>query len=157
MHTVNRSGANMEPGSTGLGGIAAVKVALAFGLPAALAALLGMLIMPPRSPQEFVKRTICTVSCSFVFGPLLAIAVLSWRPSLMETAHWVAARSGAGEERLLALFYVLGPCMLLAGLPAWWVLGAYMRWMATMRQKGLLEWLAEVRAKLFGFRPGGEG
>lgn len=147
----------MEPSSTGLGGWAALKIALAFGLPAALAALLGMLIMPPQSPQEFIKRTVCTVSCSFIFGPILAIGVLSWRPSLMETAHWVAARSGGGEEKLLALFYVLGPCMLLAGLPAWWVLGAYMRWMASMRQKGLLEWLVEVRAKLLGLRSGGEG
>ncbi|WP_306414972.1 hypothetical protein [Achromobacter xylosoxidans] len=55
------------------------------------------------------------------------------------------------------MFYVLGPCMLLAGLPAWWVLGAYMRWMASMRQKGLLEWFAEARAKLLGLRSGGEG
>jgi hypothetical protein len=37
------------------------------------------------------------------------------------------------------------------------VLGAYMRWMASMRQKGLLEWVAEVRAKILGVRPGGEG
>jgi len=147
----------MDPGSTGLGGWAALKVAAAFGVPAALAALIGMLLMPPKTPREFVARTTCTVVSSFLFGPLLAIAAISWMPSLMGSAHWVAARTGLGSEGLLAMFYVLGPCMLLAGLPAWWVLGAYMRWMATMRQKGLLEWVVEVRAKLLSIRPGGEG
>lgn len=120
----------MEPGSTGLGGWAAVKIVLAFALPAALAAVIGTLIMLPWSAQKFLKRTICIVSCSFIFGPILAISVLSWQPSLMDTAHWVAARTGAGEEKLLALLYVLGPCMLLAGLHTWWVLDAYRRWMA---------------------------
>ena len=49
----------MEPGSTGLGGFAALKIALAFGMPAAMAALIGMLLMPPRSSREFVARTAC--------------------------------------------------------------------------------------------------
>lgn len=147
----------MEPASTGFGGWAALKLALAFGVPAALAALIGMLLMPPRSPREFVARTACTVVSSFIFGPLLAIAAIAWMPSLMTSAHWVAQRTGVGSEGLLAMFYVLGPCMLLAGLPAWWVLGAYMRWMAGMRQKGVPDWVAEARAKVLGVRPGGEG
>lgn len=66
----------MEPSSTGLGGWTALKTVLAFGLPAALAVILGMLIMPPRSPQEFIKRTVCTVSCSFVFGLILTIGIM---------------------------------------------------------------------------------
>ncbi|CAE32210.1 phage-related putative membrane protein [Bordetella bronchiseptica RB50] len=153
MQTLHRSKI-MEPSSTGIGGWAAVKLALAFGVPAALAAIIGMVIMPPRTAREFVARTVCTVFSSFIFGPMLAIAVISWRPSLIDAAHWVAKRSGTGEEGLLAMFYVLGPCMLLAGLPAWWVLGAYMRWMASMREKGFLVWVAEARAKLFGLRGG---
>lgn len=148
---------SMEPSSTGFGGWAAVKLALAFGVPAALAAIIGMLIMPPRSPREFIGRTICTVVSSFVFGPMLAIAVISWRPSLIDAAHWMAQRSGTGEDSLLAMFYVLGPCMLLAGLPAWWVLGAYMRWMSRMREQGVLPWLDEVLARLPWRRSGGEG
>lgn len=147
----------MEPSSTGLGGWAAVKLALAFGVPAALAAIIGMLIMPPRSAREFVARIVCTLAGSLAFGPILAIWAISWRPSLMDAAHLIASRSGAGEEKLLALFYVLGPCMLLAGLPAWWVLGAYMRWMAKMRDQGVLPWLDEVLARLPWRRPGGEG
>ncbi|QDJ52795.1 hypothetical protein CBR69_21990 [Bordetella hinzii] len=145
----------MEPSTTGVGGWAAVKLAAAFGLPAALAAILGMLIMPPRSAREFVTRTVCTVVSSFVFGPMLAIAVLSWRPTLADQAHWLAQRAGTGEDGLLAMLYMLGPCMLLAGLPAWWVLGAYMRWMARMREQGVLAWLEDLRNRLVGRGPDG--
>lgn len=147
----------MEPSSTGLGGLAALKVAMAYGIPAAIAAILGLLIMPPRTAREFTVRTISTVACSFFFGPGLAAAVIAWKPSLMDAMTWLAQHGAGSDDALLAKFYVLGPSMLIAGLPAWWVLGAYMRWMATMRQKGLLEWVAEARAKLFGVRPGGEG
>ena len=147
----------MEPGSTGLGGLAALKVAMAYGIPAAIAAILGLLIMPPRTAREFTVRSISTVSCSFLFGPAVAAAVIAWKPSLREAMTWLAQHGAGSDDALLAKFYVLGPSMLIAGLPAWWVLGAYMRWMASMRQKGLLEWVAEARAKLFGVRPGGEG
>lgn len=133
--------------SAGLGGWAAIKLCLAFGLPAVFAAILGMLIMPPRSARELVTRTVCTVFCAFIFGPLLAILVLSWRPSLADYAQWMAQRAGVGNEGLLAMLYMVGPCMLIAGLPAWWVLGAYMRWMASMRQKGLPSWLDELRGR----------
>lgn len=42
----------MEPTSAGFGGGAAVKVALAYGAPAALAAILGLLIMPPKTSRS---------------------------------------------------------------------------------------------------------
>lgn len=140
----------MEPGSTSLGGLAALKVAMAYGVPAAIAAMLGLLIMPPRTIREFTVRTVSTVTCSFLFGPALAASVIAWKPALMEAMTWLAHHGAGTDDALLAKFYVLGPSMLLAGLPAWWVLGAYMRWMASMRKKGVLEWLAEARAKVLG-------
>lgn len=147
----------MEPGSTGLGGLAALKVAMAYGIPAAVAAMLGLLIMPPHTVREFTVRTVSTVACSFLFGPALASAVIAWKPGLMDAMTWLA-RNGAGtDDALLAKFYVLGPSMLLAGLPAWWVLGAYMRWMASMRQKGVLQWAAELRDKVLGMHSDGGG
>lgn len=146
----------MEPGSTGLGGLAALKVAMAYGVPAAIAAMLGLLIMPPRTVREFTVRTVSTVACSFFFGPALAASVIAWKPSLMEAMTWLAHHGAGTDDALLAKFYVLGPSMLLAGLPAWWVLGAYMRWMASMRKKGVLDWLAEARSKVLGLR-GGKG
>lgn len=138
----------MEPGSTGLGGLAAVKLALAFGVPAAIAAVLGLLIMPPRTAREFVVRIASTVACSFFFGPLLVMAVMAWMPDLATSAHWMAQRSGIGDEGLLSMFYLLGPCMLLAGLPAWWVLGAFMRSSAKLENQDLVDWFAENRRKL---------
>lgn len=140
----------MEPASTGLGGWAALKIALAFGMPAAMAALIGMLLMPPRTPREFVARTACTVVSSFLFGPLLAIAMIVWMPDIMSSAYWMAQRTGLGEDGLLAMFYVLGPCMLLAGLPAWWVLGAYLRLTAKLQNQDLVDWAVEIRRKTLG-------
>ncbi|WMD20917.1 hypothetical protein RAS12_00670 [Achromobacter seleniivolatilans] len=145
----------MEPGSTGLGGLAALKVAMAYGIPAAVAAMLGLLIMPPRTVREFTVRTVSTVACSFLFGPALASAVIAWKPGLMDAMTWLARHGAGTDDALLAKFYVLGPSMLLAGLPAWWVLGAYMRWMASMRQKGVLQWVAELRDKVLGMRSDG--
>ncbi len=147
----------MEPGSTGLGGLAALKVAMAYGVPAAIAAILGLLIMPPRSAREFTVRTVSTVACSFMFGPALAGAVIAWKPGLMDAMTWLAHHGSGSDDALLAKFYVLGPSMLLAGLPAWWVLGAYMRWMSRMRDQGVLPWLDDVLARLPWRRPGGEG
>lgn len=147
----------MEPGSTSLGGLAALKVAMAYGIPAAIAAMLGLLLMPPRTVREFTVRTVSTVACSFLFGPALAAAVIAWKPALMEAMTWLAHHGAGTDDALLAKFYVLGPSMLLAGLPAWWVLGAYMRWLASMRKKGVLDWLAEARAKILGIpRDGGK-
>ena len=140
----------MEPGSTGLGGFAALKIALAFGMPAAMAALIGMLLMPPRSSREFVARTACTVVSSFLFGPLLAIGMIAWMPDIVSSAYWLAQRTGLGEDGLLAMFYVLGPCMLLAGLPAWWVLGAYLRLTAKLQNQDLVDWAVEIRRKALG-------
>lgn len=140
----------MEPSSTGMSGVAALKVVLAFGLPAAMAALIGMLLMPPLSYREFVARSVCTVLSSFLFGPLLAITVIAYFPNITEAAHWFAQRTGLGDEGLLAMFYVLGPCMLLAGLPAWWLLGAIMRLAAKLQGQDLVEWVVDIRRKWDG-------
>ncbi|WPL81619.1 hypothetical protein SD446_02435 [Bordetella hinzii] len=144
----------MEPGTTGIESWMALKLALAIGLPAVFAVIVGMLIMPPRTAWECFARTVCTVVSALVFAPVLAIALLSWRPALADAVLWLAHRTGPGEEPLFSLFYVLGPCMLLTGLPAWWVLGAYMRWMARMREQGILAWADDLRR--FRQRRGGK-
>lgn len=100
----------MVPTSACIGGGGAVKVALA--------AILGLLIMPPKTSREFTVRSICTVACSFIFGPALAVAVVTWKPSLMEAMTWPARHGADGDDLALARFYVLGPSILIAGLPA---------------------------------------
>ena len=72
-----------------------------------------------------------------MFGPLLAIGMIAWMPDIVSSALAGPAH-GLGEDGLLAMFYVLGPCMLLAGLPAWWVLGAYLRLTAKLQNQDRL-------------------
>lgn len=138
----------MEQSSTGISG--AVKIMLMFGVPAALASVIGLLIMPPHTKSEFIARTTCTVISSILFGPLLAIAIVAWQPEIITAAKTLATHTGLGYEELLTTFYILGPCQLIAGLPAWWILGAYMRWMAKMREEGVPDWIANFRTKVLG-------
>src|SRR5690606_10881960 len=102
-------GKRVEPTSGAGAGWAAVTVAIAFGAPAAIAALIGMLIMPPRTVREFISRTTCTVLSSFILGPLLTIWVITWQPGLLAQAVQVAAHTGAAEDlhSLMGLFYVM--------------------------------------------------
>ena len=142
-------GSRMEPSSSAGAGWAAAKIAAAFGVPAFLAALFGLLLMPPTTVREFVMRICTTVVCSFLFGPLLAAAVMTWLPGLTESAQWLADSSGI-KEFPLGMFYVLGPCMLIAGLPGWWILGAYLRWTARLKNEDLSEWIGNSRRSAGG-------
>lgn len=141
----------MEPGSSAGAGWAAVKLAAGFGLPPMIAAVLGLLILPPRTMKEFVVRICATVISSFIFGPLLAVLVLAWMPEVMESADWAAGLSGIDFPQL-ALFYVLAPCMLIAGLPSWWVLGAYMRWTSRLHEEDAMDWLNDALKTFRGDR-----
>ena len=152
MPTVYVKGKRVEPTSGAGAGWAAAKVAIAFGAPAALAAIIGMLVMPPRTAAEFIARTVCTTLSSFIFGPLLAVWIITWRPALLEYAVLLAAHMGIAENmhRLVGMLYVMGPCMLIAGLPAWWILGAWMRWAQRMQEQGIPNWFAEMKGKILG-------
>ncbi|WP_394064551.1 hypothetical protein [Alcaligenes sp. WGS1538] len=143
---------SLEPTSGAGAGWAAAKVAIAFGVPAALAAVIGLLLMPPRTAAEFVARTVCTVLSSFMFGPLVAIWIMTQWPGVLEQAVRLAAFLGLADDmhRLIGMLYVMGPCMLLAGLPAWWVLGAWMRWAKRMQDRGIPFWVREIKEKVIG-------
>lgn len=141
-HSATRAGI-MEPSTTAGAEWAAVKIAAGFAIPAALAAVLGLLILPPKTAREFIIRSTVTVICSFIFGPLLAALLASWVPGLFDATHWLAERSGLNFPEL-SMFYVLGPCMLIAGLPSWWLLGAYMRWTSRLQHQDALSWVSDI-------------
>lgn len=141
---ITHSRNTMEPGTSTGAGWAAMKVAAAFGVPAMLAALLGLLILPPRTIREFTVRICTTVICSFVFGPLLAVLLAVWIPGLLDATHWMAERAGIPDFPQLGMLYLLGPCMLIAGLPSWWILGAYMRWTSRLQDEDAMDWLSEA-------------
>lgn len=121
--------------------------------PAAIAAIIGMLIMPPKSAREFIGRMMCTVLSSVILGPLLTIWVITRQPGLLAQAVQVAAHTGVTEDlhSVMGLFYVMGPWMLSAGLPVWWILGeAWMRWPQRMQEQGIPSWVAEMEGNISG-------
>jgi len=91
----------------------------------ALAAALGFLLLWPRSMKEGFARLFCTVLASSIFGPLLVVHIHSSRPQLFQSAEVVAALYGL--DSALGLLFIATPLLVIAGLPAWWFLGALLR------------------------------
>ena len=74
---------------------------------------------------------------STIAGPLLVVAVHSWWPSLFTSASDVATLYGA--EREMGFLFVAAPFLVIAGLPAWWVVGGVVRWLEKRRDKDIIE------------------
>jgi len=91
----------------------------------ALAAALGFLLLWPRGIKEGFARLFCTVLASSIFGPLLVVHIHSTRPQLFQSAEAVAALYGLNSA--LGLLFIATPLLVIAGLPAWWLLGALLR------------------------------
>jgi hypothetical protein len=64
-------------------------------------------------------------------------ALHAWSPDLFGAAREVAQLYGL--EPAMGLLFVAAPVMVLAGLPAWWILGAVMRWFDKRRDKDIAE------------------
>jgi hypothetical protein len=121
---------------------AAVKF---FGVPVlagAAASALTFLFMWPRTRREAFIRLASTITTSGVLGPLLVIAVHSWRPELFESARAVALLYGI--DPALGMLFVATPMMVVAGLPAWWLLGAIVLWLERRRGKDIAEIAQDV-------------
>lgn len=133
-----------EPVSSGTaGGLALLKV---FGVhlsASAIAVALGFLFLWPKTMKEAFIRVFCTVVASSVFGPVLVIAVFAWWPGLFHAADGVAAVYRI--DPLLTKLFVAAPIMVLAGLPAWWILGGLVLWFERRRNKDLGEMVADAR------------
>lgn len=106
-----------------------------FGLPVlagAAATALTFLFMWPRTRREAFIRFTCSICTSSILGPVLVIALHSWWPSLFESAAVIAKLNGA--DPAMGVLALSAPLMVLAGLPAWWLLGALM--LSLERQRG---------------------
>ena len=114
-----------EPVSSTAAGTALVKY---FGLhvsAGALAAALGFLILWPRTMQEGFARLFATVVASSVFGPLLVVQMHASHPDMFASAQAVAAMYQL--DPALGLLFIATPMLVIAGLPAWWLIGAAVR------------------------------
>lgn len=137
----------MEPTSTSsVAGLALVKYLgsqLIFG---AFATALAFIVMPPKSTRELFGRMVCTLLSSFIFGPILVAAAHSWYPGLFESAIAVAQLNGQDKE--FGIMYIAAPLQVLAGMPAWWVVGAFMRWFEKRKDADIGSLIDEIRDKV---------
>jgi hypothetical protein len=111
-----------------------------FGVPVlagAAATGLAFLFMWPKSLKEAAIRFVCTLVASAIAGPFLVIAAHSWWPSLFLSAGEVTVLYGMPAE--LGVLFVAAPFLVLAGLPAWWILGGLVLWLDRRRGKDLAE------------------
>lgn len=122
-----------EPATTtAAGGYAAYKLAIAFGLPAGLAAIVVMLWIQPKSKREWAMALICTVMSSMC-GGALAIDYLS--------LHHLAEKGVPGLMAMAGIIFA-------SGLPGWVIVRAGFAWADKRKNKDLGELVQDAKAVL---------
>lgn len=114
----------------------------------ALAAALGFLILWPRTMKEGFARLFCTIVSSSIFGPLAVVRIHTTHPELFTSAESVASLYGLQPE--LGLLFVSTPLLVVAGLPAWWLIGAALRFFERDGESWLALLARRLRLKLEG-------
>lgn len=111
---------------------------LALPVAAGMAATaLTFLFMWPRTRREALVRLTCSICTAALLGPLMLFALHSWWPTLFDSAKVLAVLYGA--PAMLGVVAVACPIMVLAGVPAWWGLGAVVLWLERRRGKDIGE------------------
>lgn len=136
--------------TTSAGAGALIKI---FGVPvlagAAASALL-FLFMWPKTLREAFVRFACAIVSSFTAGPLLALAAwLKW-PEMFREA--MVAANAVGADPLIGVFVVAAPFLLLAALPAWWIMGAAVLWFERRRGKDIGELVQDAGGLIKGVK-----
>lgn len=112
----------------------------------AVATSLGFMFMWPKTPREAFIRIACTILFSTIFGPILVIALRTAWPTLFDAARDVAVFYGT--EPAFGYLFIAAPVFVCAGLPAWWIVGAVVRWFDKRSNKDIGE-LASDMAGLY--------
>lgn len=126
------------------GGAAAIKYFGMSVIAGAGAAALGFMFLWPRTLREAFVRFACAIACSFTFGPLLAMAAHSQWPSLFTSAREFGTMYGG--DPLAGLLVAASPFMVIAALPAWWLLGGLVLWLDKRRGKDIAEYATDAVA-----------
>ena len=137
--------------TTAAGG-ALIKI---FGIPVlagAAATSLGFMFMWPKNKKEAFTRFFVSTLSSILFGPALVVAVRSWWPTLFDNAKDVALLYDS--DPALGFLFIAAPLMVAAGLPAWWVLGATVRWLDKRKDKDIGEIARDAAAVVKDVRGG---
>lgn len=120
-----------EPSSSGAAGFAAYKLAVAFGLPAGLAAIVVMLWVQPKSPREWAMALISTVVSSVCGGAAVV-------------QHYGLASWGDSYTGLVALAGIIFAC----GLPGWVIVRAAFAWLEKRKDKDIAELITDAKESL---------
>jgi hypothetical protein len=115
--------------STAAGGYLLYKAAIAFGIPAGLAAVVVMLWVQPKSKREWAMALICTVVSS-VGGGAMAVEYL-------QLQHLAVG----GVVGLMALGGLIFAC----GLPGWVIVRAGFAWADKRKDHDLGELARDVK------------
>lgn len=110
-------------------GIATYKLAIAFGLPAGLAAIVVMLWVQPKSPREWAMALICTVVSSLGGG--------AWAIEHFSLHHLASG----GMVGLMAMGGLIFAC----GLPGWVLVRAWFAWAEKRKAHDLGELVRDAR------------
>jgi hypothetical protein len=119
------------------GGAAAIKFFGMAAITGAAGAGLGFMFMWPHTIREAFVRFFCAIACSITFGPMLAMGAHSWWPGLFTSAREFGTLYGG--DPLAGLLVAAAPFMVLAALPAWWILGGLVLWLERRRGKDIGE------------------
>ena len=129
--------------STAAGG-ALIKI---FGVPVlagAAATALAFMFMWPKTLKEAFFRLTCAIASSVFFGPVLVLAAWATWPKLFDGA--IAAARAAHMDPLAGVFVVAAPFLLVAALPAWWVIGGVLLWFDRRKGKDIGEMAHDAAA-----------
>ncbi|WP_286962845.1 hypothetical protein [Cupriavidus sp. UBA2534] len=145
-----------EPISGSAAGVAAGSaIAKYFGLQlgaGAVAAALGFLVLWPKTAKEGFARLVSSIIASMVFGPALVAFVYSRYPDIFASARALAVAAGVNPQ--FGILYACAPLLVIAGLPAWWILGAVLRWFDKRRDKDIVEMAEDVKDAVAGVKNG---
>lgn len=126
-------------GATG----ALLKIAGVPIVTSAAATTLGFMFMWPKTRKEAFIRIATTIIFSTFIGPLLVIALRSTWPSLFDMARDSAVLYGL--DPAVGFLLIAAPVMVFAGLPAWWIVGALVRWLDKRKDKDIGELAADAK------------
>ncbi|MGZ8317516.1 MAG: hypothetical protein ACXWVD_00305 [Telluria sp.] len=136
--------------TTSAGGFALFKFFGGIAVASAVASMLGFLLMWPRSAREAAVRLTCTFIASSCVGPFLVVALHSRAPELFDSGRQMALLVGLPADA--GLVFVSSPLLVAAGLPAWWILGALVRWLDKRKGADLGQLVYDAR-QLFSPNP----
>lgn len=147
----NKALTPMEPASTS--SAATIALAKYFGMQLILGVIstaLTFIVLPPKTRVEFFGRMACTLLASYLFGPVLVAAAHGWFPELFDSAAAVAVLHG--QDASFGVLYVSAPLQVIAGMPAWWVIGAFVWWFDRRRGSDIGDLVSEARSVFVGGR-----